>query len=59
MWPRRTASPRTQLEELVRAAAVGRPDPEQIADRLEASLSSILPIADRRDDIAILVVHVR
>ena len=49
----------TQLEELVRAAAVGRPDPEQIADRLEESLSSILPIADRRDDIAILVVCVR
>ena len=49
----------TQFEELVRAAAVGRPDPEQIADRLEKSLSSILPIADRRDDIAILVVRVR
>ena len=48
-----------QLEELVRAAAVGQPDPEQIADRLEENLSSILPIDDRRDDIAILVVCVR
>ena len=50
----------TQFEELVRAAAVGRPDPEQIADRLEKSLSSILPLGDsRRDDIAILVLCVR
>ena len=47
----------TQFEELVRAAASGRPDTEQTADRLEKSLSSILPIADRRDDIAILVVQ--
>ena len=49
----------TELEDLVRAAAVGQPDPEQIADRLEESLASILPIAERRDDIAILVVCVR
>jgi PAS domain S-box-containing protein len=46
----------TQLQELVRKAAATGPDPEDIADRLEKLLSAILPIADRRDDIAILVV---
>jgi len=50
---------RDQFEELVQAAAVRPSDPELIADRLEKSLSSILPIADRRDDIAILVACVR
>ena len=45
-----------QLEELVRDAASGWPDPGTIADRLDEMLSSILPIADRHDDIAILVL---
>jgi serine phosphatase RsbU (regulator of sigma subunit) len=48
-----------QLEDLIRDAAEGQPGPEHIADRLEESLSAILPIADRGDDIAILVVAVR
>jgi len=47
-----------QLEELVRDAASGWPDPGEIADRLDDSLSAILPIEDRHDDIAILVVCV-
>jgi len=47
-----------QLEELARDAASGWPDAGEIADRLDDSLSAILPIEDRHDDIAILVVCV-
>jgi len=45
-----------QLEDMVGEAAASGPDPERIADRLDAMLSAILPIEERRDDIAILVV---
>ena len=50
---------RTELEEIVRDAAVGSTGPEVVANRLDARLSAILPIRERRDDIAILVITAR
>ena len=59
MWPRRTGSPRTSSRSSYGPPPWSARTRSRSHDRLEESLSSILPIVDRRDDIAILVVHVR
>ena len=47
-----------ELLELVGRAAAGAESAEDLADRVEAELSAILPIEQRRDDIALLVLRV-
>lgn len=46
-----------QLQELVAAAAVASATAEDLADRVHGELSSILPISERKDDIALLVLR--
>ncbi len=46
-----------QLDALVAQAAATTSSAEDLADRLHADLSAILPITDRKDDIALLILR--
>jgi serine phosphatase RsbU (regulator of sigma subunit) len=46
-----------QLDDLVGRAVAGTTTAEELADRLHSDLSDILPITDRKDDIALLILR--
>jgi serine phosphatase RsbU (regulator of sigma subunit) len=48
-----------EFGKLIRGAAAETSTAEQLADRLHAELSSILPIENRHDDIALLILRAR
>jgi PAS domain S-box-containing protein len=46
-----------QLDDLVAQASAATTTAEELADRLHADLSAVLPITDRKDDIALLILR--